>query len=75
MDGEPVGSILACHPSGWIQVDIFTKWFHHFVHFVKPSADDPVLLIVDVKKYLLIGSFTYFSRRYPDDGRTSNRNM
>jgi hypothetical protein len=47
MDGAPVGSISACHPSGWIQTDIFTKWFYNFVHFVKPSADDPVLLIVD----------------------------
>jgi len=25
----------------------FTKWFDHFAHFIKPSADDPVLLIVD----------------------------
>ena len=47
MDGAPAGSFAACHPSGWIQTDIFTKWFDHFVHFVKPSADDPVLLIVD----------------------------
>jgi len=47
MDGAPAGSIAACHPSGWIQTDIFTKWFDHFVHFIKPSADDPVLLIVD----------------------------
>jgi hypothetical protein len=25
---------------------IFSKWFDHFVHFVKPSVDDPVLLFV-----------------------------
>jgi hypothetical protein len=47
MDDAPVGSISACHPSGWIQTDIFTKWFDHFFHFIKPSADDSVLLIVD----------------------------
>ena len=47
MDGAPAVSNSACHPSGWIQTDIFTKWFDHFVHLVKPSADDPVLLIVD----------------------------
>jgi hypothetical protein len=47
MDGVPVGSISACHPSGWTQTDIFTKWFDHFVHFIKPLADDPVMLIVD----------------------------
>ena len=47
VDGASAGSISACHPSGWIQTDIFTKWFDHFVHCVKPSADDPVLLIAD----------------------------
>ena len=47
MDGAPAGSIAACHPSGWMQTDIFTKWFDHFVHFIKPLADDPVLLTVD----------------------------
>lgn len=31
LDGAPAGSILACHPSGWIQTDVFTKWFNHFV--------------------------------------------
>jgi hypothetical protein len=46
MDGAPAGSISAGHPSSWIQTDLFTKWFHHFVHFVKPTADNPVLLIV-----------------------------
>jgi len=47
MDGAPAGSVSSCHPSGWMQIDIFTTWLDHFVHFVKPSADDPVLLIVD----------------------------
>jgi hypothetical protein len=47
MDGEPVGSVAVCHSSGWIQTEIFTKRFDHFVHFIKPSVDDPVLLIVD----------------------------
>jgi hypothetical protein len=47
MDGGPAGSISDCHPTGWIQTDIFTKLFHHFVHFIKPSADDPALLTVD----------------------------
>jgi hypothetical protein len=46
-DGAPAVPIAACHPSGWIQTDILTKWFDHFFHFIKPSADDPVLLIVD----------------------------
>jgi hypothetical protein len=24
MDGAQVGSVDACHPSGWVQMDIFT---------------------------------------------------
>ena len=48
MDGAQEGSISAGHPSGWIQMDLFTKWLDHFVHFVKPTADDPVLPIVGV---------------------------
>jgi hypothetical protein len=49
MDGAPAGSLSACHSSGWIQTNIlvFPKWFDNFVHFIKPSADDPVLLIAD----------------------------
>jgi len=39
-----------------IQTDLFTRWFDHFVHFVKPTTDYPVLLIVDARyphmKYL-----------------------
>jgi hypothetical protein len=39
--------MAACRSSGFIQTDIFTKWFDHFVHFIKPSEDVRVLLIVD----------------------------
>ncbi|XP_063232742.1 uncharacterized protein LOC134536762 [Bacillus rossius redtenbacheri] len=47
MDGAPPGSISACHISGWIQTDIFSKWFDHFVNFTKPTEADPVILILD----------------------------
>jgi len=47
MKGAPPGAIHACHPSGWIQIDLFTKWFQHFINYVKPSASSPVLLILD----------------------------
>jgi hypothetical protein len=30
MGGAPAGSIAACHPSIWIQTDVFPKWFQHF---------------------------------------------
>jgi hypothetical protein len=47
MDGAPPGSIFAFHKSGWIQMDMFTTWFKHFINYVKPSAEDPVLLVLD----------------------------
>lgn len=47
MNGTPAGSIAAYHPSGWIQTDIFTMWFNHFLKHTKPSLDDPILLVLD----------------------------
>lgn len=46
-DGAPPGTGFACHSSGWMQSDIFTQWFNHFLKYAKPSEDDPVLLILD----------------------------
>lgn len=51
MRGAPPGAIHACHPSGWIQIDLFTKWFKHFLRFVKPTAKSPVLLTLDGKSH------------------------
>jgi hypothetical protein len=47
MNGTPPGSIRACHPSGWIQSEIFCQWFHHFIKHTKPIKDDPVILVLD----------------------------
>lgn len=47
LEGAPPGTIAACHPSGWIQQDLFTQWLMHFVHIVKPSTEDPVVLVLD----------------------------
>lgn len=47
MDGTPPGSIHACHISGWIQADIFTQWFRHFLGVVKATKSDPAILILD----------------------------
>jgi hypothetical protein len=46
MNGTPPGTIGVCHLSGWIQLEIFTKWFH-FIENVKPSPDNLVLLVLD----------------------------
>ena len=45
MNGAAPGSISACHKSGRMQSDI--HWFHHFVKHTNPTADHPVLLILD----------------------------
>lgn len=47
LDGTPPGTIGGCHPSGWIQPELFTKWLKHFVSIAKPSKEDPVLLVLD----------------------------
>ena len=46
--GAPPETIIACHPSGWMQSEIFVStWFTHFLRHTKPKAEDPVLLIFD----------------------------
>jgi hypothetical protein len=47
MDGTPPGSKFACHPSGWMQTEIFIDWFKHFLSYSNPSEDHPVLLLLD----------------------------
>lgn len=47
LDGAPPGTISVCHPSGWIQSEIFVEWLNHFISSVKPKKEDPVLLLLD----------------------------
>lgn len=47
MDGTPPGCVYRCHPSGWMQSDIFTEWFQHFVTCSASSVSNPSLLILD----------------------------
>lgn len=47
LDGAPPGTVAICHPSGWMQQHIFTEWMRHFISHVKPSNEDPVLLVLD----------------------------
>ena len=35
-NGAPIGSVVTCNDSGWMDADTFTKWLQHFVDFVKP---------------------------------------
>lgn len=45
--GAPAGTIFAAHPSGWIQTNLFTQWFEHFIKQTNPTKESPVLLILD----------------------------
>jgi hypothetical protein len=47
MDEMPPASVYACHISGWIQTDIFMRWFRHFTLITKPTTEDPLSLILD----------------------------
>ncbi|KAJ8934494.1 hypothetical protein NQ318_012470 [Aromia moschata] len=47
MNNAPRGFWAECHESGWIQKEIFTKWFQKFIVFSRASIDNPVLLLLD----------------------------
>ncbi|KAG8229655.1 hypothetical protein J437_LFUL008587 [Ladona fulva] len=47
MDGAPPGTIFACNSSGWMRLEVFETWFHHFIQHAKPSKEDPALLLMD----------------------------
>lgn len=47
MDDAPPGSFAAYNKSGWITKETFVVWFKKFVAFSHPSAEKPVLLILD----------------------------
>lgn len=49
MGGAPPGffSITPCHISGWIQTDVFSKWFDRFVKYREPTEKEPVMLVLD----------------------------
>jgi hypothetical protein len=47
LDDAPPGTTAECHPSGWMQKDIFVKWFQRFVEFSEQTEETPVLLLPD----------------------------
>lgn len=47
LTGAPAGSKGTAHPSGWMTADNFVMFLKHFVHHVKPSKEQPVLLLLD----------------------------
>ncbi|XP_065665046.1 uncharacterized protein LOC136086699 [Hydra vulgaris] len=47
MDGASPGAWAECHPSGWIQTDLFINWLKKFILHTGATKDSPVLLILD----------------------------
>ncbi|CAK1547722.1 unnamed protein product [Leptosia nina] len=47
LENGPTGALGLANVSGWITEDCFLKALKHFVHFVKPSADSPALIVLD----------------------------
>lgn len=43
----PPGAVYRCSDNGWITEQLFLEWLQHFCDVVKPSKEDPVLLIID----------------------------
>jgi len=50
MDRTPPGSVAVPHKSGWMQTEVFVQWFKHFIEHAHPTAERPVLLLLDGHK-------------------------
>ena len=50
MENAPPCAIASPHESGWMQSDLFVKWFEHFMRHANPTKERPVLLILDGHK-------------------------
>ncbi|KAK9694881.1 DDE superfamily endonuclease [Popillia japonica] len=40
-------SVGAAQPNGWMNAELFLKWMHLLVKYSNPTAENPVLLILD----------------------------
>jgi len=45
--GSPAGSIGSCSTNGWIDSTLFVRWLNHFIHHVKASTSNKILLVLD----------------------------
>lgn len=45
-DGPP-GAVYTCSDNGWTNESIFITWLNHFIKQVEPTAEKPVLLVMD----------------------------
>lgn len=47
LNGAPPGTIGTANPSGWSNEEKFREYMKHFIQHVKPSRENPVLLVFD----------------------------
>ena len=47
LTNAPIGTLGTCSENGWTNSDLFLVWLKHFVVHVKPTKEEPVLLILD----------------------------
>jgi len=47
LDSAPLESLGLAQKSGWMTQELFPEYLRHFVKHMKPSPEDPVLLILD----------------------------
>lgn len=50
LNGAPPGSVGAANPSGWYNETIFMQFLQLFIQHVHPSAEKPVLILLDNHK-------------------------
>lgn len=43
----PLGAVYTCSHNGWTNENIFILWLRHFIKHSKPTAEKPVLLVLD----------------------------
>jgi hypothetical protein len=63
MNGAPSGSILMISDSGYMNTDLFLKWFQHLHSVVRSSPEQPILLILDNHTSHISLEATLFCRR------------
>ncbi|KAK7099863.1 hypothetical protein V1264_022909 [Littorina saxatilis] len=49
-EGSPVGSVVTCNDSGWMDGNMFYSWLQHFIKHVKPNVEEKVLIVLDGHK-------------------------
>lgn len=43
----PLGAVYTCSHNGWTNEKLFILWLRHFIKHTKPTAETPILLVLD----------------------------